>query len=330
MTQALFENTAYGRLIDNRKIKNELARYVAETPSGELFTPYKPKNKILPIVITGGHANKLPAFNHPVYFTAGNHKEYMATDVRSMVRKAKDSDKVTLDGMMVVNRATDYEVAIARLLLNVDMVEGEANNLRSVSGFACLTMATLVADRMRTSYMLDAEDYSRVMVAAYLYLQAQFYVSMSQEDTRRIAGNCISTTKQPAVTVLAIVDLMPEIKGYETLVDFLKIVCPDALSRLTPTIFLNAFNNIWLGANQKELGVGALEHMPTLLALVYYGLTERSIKGASLPTTALRLTNKYNGNGFQSSIKEALVSHVADKNEHYTLHVTKAIKTNPY
>lgn len=312
----LFSDTAYGQMLNNAKTVAALKEYISVSDVRSAPPILAERGGVIPIVITGAIKNNLPAFAHPVYFMGTDRKQYVAIDVRAYVRDAAKHDTTSLDGHKVVSRLTDYELAITRTALQIILLDNGAQTLRMASGFACLVLANVVSDRIRKVFMLDANEYMRCVTAVYLYAQLCFFDNATESDCRRVAQNCISVTKHPANVVTDVIESWQSgTQTYTQLVEFLKAACGQALDRLTPTVFLNALANIWLGTLAKELTVGCIEHMPTLMAMVYLGVKERSIKQALLPTTAIRLGNRYGADNYVNGIDALLVDFAPKDNE---------------
>lgn len=330
MNKRFFYDTTFGRLFNTTKtvaglrefiVMNDISRFPKIVSSDP--------HSVTPLILTGSPVSDVPSFNHPVYFTGGDRKEYLAIDVRSFTRDAKTTDRDTLDGARVVSKTIDYELAITRLLLNIEFAFGNEQAVRELASFPAIVFAQLLANRLRQTYMLDPEQHQKAQVAIYVYYQRLFFNELDESTIRRIAGNCMSATLLPAVVVMAVTDHLADIEdNYEGLITLLRLSVGDSLGRLNPMVLLNTISSMWIGYAAKELIGGALEHPPTLIAMIYTALTNRSIKDAPLADTATKIKSKYNGDKFMEGVKRLLEAHQPPEEERMVM-IRQTPKVNP-
>lgn len=267
--------TTLCRAIKTDKVINELKRAEIENP---LPKPKIGLNKVadnVRILVPASEYEDIPAFTQCISLSS----DYIVFDARPFL-----GGQIPGSVDYVIRSSNDYQFQVIRAIFTSAFVSGDRATFTSRQKFAWRAF-----DRMVTNAIVTQANL-RFDVAVQLKLSiisAIYIISMFNESSDSVLYNepeltAINVARMVGVKRDDVVFVMNQLKPMNTIRDFCENIATATgslrLQKFNFTVLFNYIGSYWYGYKSRETIGVALEHMPTLFAMIYCGLNDRSFR----------------------------------------------------
>lgn len=270
-----------------------------------------------PLFITGlfPSESEVPLFTHPITIMDGDNKKYVCSDVRMFIRK--ESFEKDQDIQKCVRNRPEYEFTVLRTILTMLWVAEGPAKIRANLGFAGAVYGNLISDVIARSYALNFQELSVLTILGCAFYGSLFEEGEELDETirQRWAVSIKRAMNLPSDLIFEVLDGLSVIKDINafcaTVVGTIENV---RLKNFNPAALLTLIRSSWYGTNSKEIIAVAIEHPPTMCAMVYTALMDRTYKSSNMYKVAERLSKRGAGDDFFKNVK-MIVSSVMMEND---------------
>lgn len=267
----------------------------------------KQVDSFIPTMITGlDHSEStIPYFTHPLIVEFENKKIndgiFICSDMRPFANAVSTSNGAELR----IRNKMEFDLARMRHILNTIWLVESPKYLRDMSGIPATIFSSWISEFIAKRFALDpGEQLKLIIITAYYYYSlfetdSQFH----SDDTARIIGAVIKTTRAPANMVTEIFDkltTLSSIKDYCS--NVVALLDNPRLENFNEGILITIVCNAWFGTNASEILAVALEHPPTWIAVCYSSFVERTFKNSGIAKISERYALNKGGNDFIKSL----------------------------
>jgi len=263
-------------------------------------SPITPKVRFLKEV--AGVSNNIPAFAHPIYIRnpRSPDEEVVVVDLRFYGSIDQRTQQFTIRNQAEANLATN------RAYLNAVWLFSDPKMLQSTSPLGMSVYASWIGEFIAKRLSLNPkEQLMLTILAAYFYCCQFDTTGEFDEDERRRLASYISRNVPCSVRDAQ------EVIGEELYLHNLNEFCA-ATYDATKAITMKNFNSRLLfetvkgswfgGTNPRELVAVALEHPPTMLAIILAAIEDRSYRSTVISRLVERKAGKENDKNFVRAI----------------------------
>ena len=318
-------DTTTGKVFVTRTLAEPLLKaFVAIGQSDARSLGLKPVGGVNAYFICGldPSENNISSFVHPVLIEDFKKNQYLCTDIRPYLSKKPESSWPSVKEVEdCIRHKADYLIAKLRTRLTQKWLEPhEREAMRSEYAFAGNVLAAWITQALARNYALDFADQGKITAVCLYYYRLLFTEGSVLTDNAREAAvvHIIKTTKMSATAVYELLDKVGEITNIEGLCEALKRVVENVrLERLEFRVLWALVQNSWYGINNKEILSAALEHPPTLIALVFGIIKEQAFRSSAMFKLIEPLMKRADGDAFVRAVNtlvldEVLVAEQAD------------------
>lgn len=313
--------TTLGSRVNTTKINDALNEALIKdnliTSSLDLKKVQNGEDSVYPVFITAlqDSEEKIPLFSHPYFFIVkhGSHagKKILASDMRLYLKKKVfDGNLATLD-KAIVNKV-EFDFARSREILNLEWIEGDVESMKTNLWFSTLMFTRWIADILTKAYALDGRDQVMISIAASYYYQSLFTdeLTHSEETLEKWVIHTEKVTHAERKTINEVFSKMPEIKGFESLIEAIKIATTNVrLKDINVLTLLTLLKNSWFGTNARDILPIATEHPPTWMAIIYASMAERTYRNSLIYRIAERVGKRGLADAFMRNYENILLEY---------------------
>lgn len=262
---------------DTSKVMKAILQAQVHYPFPAMVTPGGNTLRNVVVVTPREEYSDIPNFTQPLMLNEGKGETQWIVDGRSFMRYNRSTDNLTLTA------ENDWTFQCSRVAL---MQVFERYNSAMVTRLGLIPAKAFIrwiTLGLAQRYNLDLETQMRVNVfVAYYYYQR--FVSETEEvwgeETIHAMANTVrSATSIPVPTILDIMTEVGSLHNIDRLIEALVNHTGSLrLKNLNYTGFYIILSTSWVGVHSRENVGVALEHPPTLIALLYTAAAEKSFR----------------------------------------------------
>lgn len=267
-------DTTICKLYDEKKITNQIKRAQIDLSLPEVETPGGNRIKNLFFVTPSEEHEDVANFTQ--FVNLGTDQEpKLVFDGRPYMRL----DRRT--GTYRLTAANDFMFQCIRGALTLRIMSGDSNVLRRLGDVPAITFVRWITLALAQRYNLDLATQIRmsIVVAYYYYSLIDVELATNKEARIQMANIVARVTRADLRTVSEVSDNIEDISNIDA---FTQTISNDLGSiRMGQIKFPDLFTLIapsFVGVNYRENVGVALEHLPTFIAMVYMGLSDRSYR----------------------------------------------------
>lgn len=304
-------NTAYDTTICKKVHDKALAKILLQTHVGDPLQPPRSglgagEENVL-LITPSDDYDDIPEFNQPVVIEDLDRTKKIIVDIRPFASKGRASE------VYRITAHNDYNTAMAKAILQERLVNGRIQSFAGQMNYVWRVFDRwingAIINHMNLRNELDVQI--RLSILNAIYFQILFYDDMAAaltEESEVIKYKAASLTNTNMTLVGEVYD---KIKRLENIEDYCNCIATVTGSiRLDHFKFAGLFNmisNSWYGVGSKETVGVALEHIPTLFALVYTAKTDRSYRRTKFGQIIDSLRDRQAEDRFLYAMKDLLL-----------------------
>jgi len=278
--------TTYGKLIAIKKIETELLSYLARNDDN-LSYEYANTGTTKIIYITGYNLEEknLPIWDHPVVIKDMRGNTLIVSDLRKYVFA---KDELALNISDIIRDSNGVEFVTLRAMLTRDFIDNRIGLHRNLYKSISSAMCAWIVNAMNGIVGLDPVEkaYLEVVITHYvnyMLVEQDEVKNMEAAITGRILKSNYSLSLTNSVIESILSKLNNEVTSISDLIYNIKTVLPEAKSVfITVDTLVNNIANTWYGHGNSETLIMALEHIPTMMTLIYVNCDNKSYKRTQL------------------------------------------------
>lgn len=273
-------------------------------------------NGIIPVFITGSRDSEkaLPTFTHPILVKNFNGKSYLFTDMTLFVSSGANLSNID----SFIRRREEFEFTRSRAIASLAWASGEHGLFKNAMSFVGDVFVNWIGQVMARNFSLPYMDQIKIQVIASAFYNTLFtddtiVYSQEQDKAIEVARRASVASGIPTSAALDI------IRSIDTpmlnIQDFCKVVV-EKLDNVTLnpvdgapssgfnfTVLLNLIADAWYSTNSKPILAVALEHPPTLAAIIYYCMNYNNFRRQTLGQIIQQTNKGGKGSGFNAVFK---------------------------
>lgn len=284
-------HTTAGTALDISRVITPLKECTILDPLQGTNLSVRSAQGITPVFITGcrDSERRVPPFTHSILIKNLNGKSYLFTDMRLFIKAGATLDNIE-EG---IRRREEFDFTKSRAIASLAWAAGEQSRFLSSLGFCCDVFAEWVATVCGRAYTLDFIEQTKVKILSYAFYRSLFEESTKpwsededfcmvtakriQESFRVPMDQTISLLKNVKEGVMTANDLCYQIvKQVDNVSMNPRPGSQDAALNLR--VLLNLLGDAWFATNSKQILATALEHPPTLCAIIYQCINYSNFK----------------------------------------------------
>lgn len=269
-------DTKVTRHYDTRKVMKALLQAQVHNPFPAMQTPGGNTLRNVVVVTPREEYSDIPNFTQPIALSEQKGETVWVVDGRSFMRYNRTHDNLTLTA------ENDWTFQCSRVaLMQVFAHDNPAlvTRLGKIPAKAFIRWITL---NLAQRFNLDMETQMRVSVFVAYYYYQRFVATdevWGEETLNAMANTVGSVTSIPVPTVMDIINSVGSLHTIDHLIDALVNHTGSLrLKTLNYTGFYIILSTSWVGVHSRENVGVALEHPPTLIALLYTAAAEKSFR----------------------------------------------------
>lgn len=252
-------------------------------------------NNVRPVFITGCRVSEgvVPPFAHPIFIKNFNGMSYLFTDMTTFISSGGTLDTINSH----IRRREEFEFQKARAIASLAWAAGGTERFRTTLSFAGDVFAHWVGQAITRAASLDFMDGNKVNMIALAYWETLFRegtidVSKTEDLIMSCAQRASRNWRIPpasAVQFYRTLDIpMSSISDFcANVVKSLNNVNLNPIPNRPETGFnlrqlLGMVADSWFATGSKQIIPTALEHPPTLCAIIYYCMNFSNFKRQQL------------------------------------------------
>lgn len=307
--------TTYGKkLTHTEKIEKALMEYIITNkdmyPDYEFEITDDLKRPML-FFITGYNQEEreLPVWEHPLVFKDARGRFHVAVDLRKYTKQLTSQPETISDnlkdiagGMFLINRG----------IFTAEFVNGNLGLFRPFLKPITISLAMLVSTAIMAGIGLNPTEKidTEIVVGHYanVCMLNGYEIEENLDIIKARLTNCKFSLPVTATKVSAVMqNLNNDVKDIAGLIENIRTVLPAGKHQLlTSDILVNLMSNLWYGPGGSAAVMMGLEHMPTWLALITAGISDKSYKKNRLATTLDKFSRQIGFSDFEKSMNDFL------------------------
>lgn len=285
----------------------------------------RPSNGIIPVFITGSRDSEksIPSFTHPILIKNFNTKSYLFTDMTLFVSSGATIE--TLDRH--IRRREEFEFTKTRAIASLAWAAGETDMFQSSFGFVSDVFANWMGQTIARNFALTFVDQVKVQLLAFAYYESLYHdgpvdFSRNTEVALLTAKKASEAFRTPFTQVLDFyksltVPMSSAHDFCEAVVTSLDNINLNPIPGRPETgfnfrVLLNLIADAWYSTNSKLILAVALEHPPTMAAIIYYCANYSNFKRQQLSTIIQQVARGGKGEKFNTSFKTLIENYRSD------------------
>lgn len=309
-------HTSAGVTLDMTRVVTPLKECTVRDSLSGTNLGVRSANGIVPVFITGSRDSEIgiPAFTHPILIKNFNTKSYLFTDVTLFV-----SSGATLSNIDThIRRREEFQFTKTRAIASLAWASGEVNKFQNMP-FVGEVFATWMGITLAKNFALTFVEQTKVQLIALA-----FYYTLFADGPRIYSQNTdeamlVAKRANNAFKTISFTDALAFYKTLETpmlsIHDFCHAVV-ESLDNVTLNpvpgrpdsgfnfrVLLNLIADSWYSTNSKQILAVALEHPPTLAAIIYYCANYNNFKRQQLGMIIQQVAKGGKGTVFDTTFR---------------------------
>jgi len=279
--------TTFGSLISVTKIREQLVRYLSI--NNILSYEYVSTSDVKLAFITGYNADEkeIAILDHPMVVTNVYNITYVVVDVRKYISSVDEKPENLGD---VAKDKNSLEFLALRAGLIRDFASEDLSLHRGIYKNISSALASIVTTAVNNIVILDPVEKANVEIAITYYANA---MTVPEDDLKDMLSSIKARTAKSSYSLKmtnkmvdnTIKQLPEDIVNVESLITCIKAVLSEGKRELINVdVLVNMLANSWYGPGNGETVIMSLENIPTLMALVYVNISNKSYKRTQVAT----------------------------------------------
>ena len=296
---------------------------------------------VTPVFITGCRDSEkaIPSFTHSILVKNFNGKSYLFTDMTLFV--SSGGTLQTLDSH--IRRREEFEFTKARAIATLAWAAGETSRFHSPMNFAGDVFAAWMGQSISRAFALDFMATNKVQMLALAYWESLF------KDGPLILANdddaCMTVAQKASrLYRVPVSQAMQFYRSIETPMSGVSDFCTAVVKtldnvNLNPVpgrpetgfnirVLFNLIADAWYSTKSNEILAVAMEHPPTLCAIIYYCANYNNFRRQQLGQIIQNVARGGKGEGFMKSFAQMLEEFTAP--ERRVISVMEYLKPENY
>lgn len=260
------------RVYNSDKLKTEIARHNIYQPFTQMETPAGRHVSKVRVVLPSDEYDTLPIFTQPIQVALGSSNKDVTwvVDGRPFMRQGTPP---------VMTAKNDWSFQCLRMLLQLAYDDDVIHPVR-LGTLPGKVFIRWITQSLSLRFNLDLSTQMTVSVlCGFYYYQLLSKTSLEMENFETYASHVSTLTGVPQVRVLEILQEAGKIHTIDQLLEcFHRVTQNSRLKGFNFTALFMVVSTSWIGVHSRENVGLALEHAPTLLALIYMACDEKAFR----------------------------------------------------
>lgn len=306
--------TTLGLHINTKKLEIELSEFLIKGEDiKNLNYEYVISDDIEVIFITGKNEEEvnLSVWNHPLFINDFKGTDKIFVDLRPYVR-IKDKEFSNLKD--IVNNNMAFTFIIVRVLY-MALLKDSKDNINNINDSIATAFTKWIGNAFKSSLSLDVEDNIKLEIVLMHYILCRLndeelndrtveniYFKIGKNlkvvrgNTKYILGVCSDLNHNP----IDAVDLVENIN---------RGVNSSLLNNIDTNLLYNIIGSTWNGIHPTENIAMSLEHIPTLIAIIFTSLNSKTLKHSRISNTLNNVKRDIKATEFEKIVKLSIEDH---------------------
>lgn len=312
-------HTTAGVILDMTNTITPLKECTVRDPLTGTNLSVRTENGIVPVFITGCRDSEraVRAFTHPIFVKNFNGKSYLFTDMTLFVKSGGTLD--TIDAH--IRHREEFEFTKARAIASLVWAGGDVGRFKGSMDFAGDVFAAWMGQSISRSFSLDFMATSKIQMLALAYWESLFkdgpLVLSEDDDVCMVAAQKASRLYRVPVS-----QAIQFYRSISTPIASISDFC-DALVKtldnvnLSPIpgrpdsgfnvrVLFNLIADAWYSTNSKQILATAVEHPPTMCAIIYYCANYNNFRRQQLGQTIQSVGRGGKGDTFSKAFSRMI------------------------
>lgn len=308
--------TTMGKSYSMHNARQAIARYVAGAVGNNLNYEISDSNKCRIVFITGYDEDErtLPILEQPMIVTDGRGFPVIVADVRKYLKLSTGEQPISLKP--IFKDDSTYRMVILQTLLMKDFTLGNLGVVKSVDKNFCSAFTLFISNLFNHIVNLNPIEklHVEMVIAHYFYSMnvADDDVEDMVETIRiKISKTNLSLTLPNIKTITEILSVVNnDVQDFNGLVDNIKSVLPEEKRAfINSSVLFQKCTNLWYGPGGDNILLMGLESYPSMVALLYTAMLDKTYKRSMLST----MLDKFSGKTKPAEIEKVIASYVEDR-----------------
>lgn len=312
-------HTTTGVTLDTTKVVTPLKECTIRDPLTGSNLGVRAANSVVPVFVTGCRNSEkaVPSFTHPIFIKNFNGKSYLFTDMTLFVSSGGTLSNIDSH----IRRREEFDFTKARGIASLVWASGDTARFRNSMGFAGDVFASWIGQALSRNFALDFMDQIKVQLIALAFYQSLFVdgpvVYSDNDDKAALCARQASNSFRVPFT-----DAVKFYKGLTTPMASINDMCEAIVKtldnvNLNPApgrpdtgfnlrVLLNLISDAWFSTNSKLILSVAVEHPPTLCAIIYYCINYNNFRRQALGQTIQQCGKNGKAEAFSKAFSQML------------------------
>jgi hypothetical protein len=304
--------TTLGSTIDIKAVKEKLIENFISHELHKENVGVDNSLKIKPVYITGYYTGEddIPLFTHSIIV---NYKgtDYLCTDLRLYINTKEYKENKNIG--KCIRNLTEYNFIRSKSILELAWVNGDKDFIRDNLKFAAIVYSVNISEALARAYALDAGDRLKLNILGLVFYRSLFLAKDELDhDAKETA--LIHTMKVLGVNEKLFRDTIDPLNDLHSINDYIagvkSILDNNRINNFNLVGLLTLIRNSWYGTNSKDYIAGALEHIPTWVAIVYTAVNEKSYKSSMIYKISDKLKKSGNIENFVKTYESLITKYL--------------------
>lgn len=312
-------HTTAGVIIDTSRVVTPLKESTIRDSLTGTNLGVRASNDIVPVFITGCRDSEkvVPPFAHSIFIKNFNKKSYLFTDMTLFVRSGGSLEDISKH----IRRQEEFEFTKARAIASLAWCAGEYERFQGSMAFAGEVFAAWMGQTLSRSFALDFMATHKVQMIALAYWDSLFkdgpVIMADDEDACMVASQkamrawripvpqAMSFYRSIDLPMASIADFCAVVVKMLDNVNLNPVPGQDG-SGFNTRVLLNLIADAWYSTNSKQILATALEHPPTMCAIIYYCANYNNFRRQQLGQTIQSVGKGGKGDSFTKAFARLL------------------------
>lgn len=308
--------TTMGRSFSMDNIRHTISRYIATSTGNNLNYEVSETGKCKLVYITGYNEEEraLPILEQPIVIKDVRNIPVIVTDVRKYLKLVTGEQPMSLKP--IFKDMSSYRIVMLQTLLMRDFLSGNLGVIKTIDKNLCSGFTLFISNLFNHIVNLNPLEKLNVemVIAHYFYsMNIDDEDSEDMQDTIRVK---ISKTNLSLTlpNIKSITDTLSVIKNdvqsFNDLVENIKLVLPEEKRAfISSTVIFQKCTNLWYGPGGDNILLMGLESYPTLVALLYTSMVDKTYKRSMLST----MLDKFSGKIKPAEVEKVIAGYIEDR-----------------
>lgn len=308
--------TSMGRSYSMDNAKHTISRYVAGSVGNNLNYEIADTSKCRLVFITGYNEDErnLPILEQPTIVLEGRGFPVIVVDVRKYLKIVTGEQPLTLKP--IFKDESTYRLVILQALLMKDFTLGNLGVVKSVDKNFCSAFSLFISNLFNHIVNLNPIEKLNVemVIAHYFYtmnVHDEDVEDMKETIRVKISKTNLSLTLPNIKTITETLSIINnDVQDFNGLVENIKLVLQEEKRAfISSSVIFQKCTNLWYGPGGDNILLMGLESYPTIIALIYTAMLDKTYKRSMFSTMLERFNSKIK----PAEIEKVIASYVEDR-----------------